>query len=115
MTPITITDPALVEQLRRVEATELRDPDGRVLGRFTASEGVRSGRPAYTRDDVRRFREQLEEARRRSEAGGVPPADSGRLPAGLEVPTPDESRRESRRPTDGKPLLEALRDLENRL
>lgn len=115
MTPITITDPALVEQLRRAEATELRDAEGRVLGQFTASGAVRSKRPAYTRDDVRRFREQLEEARRRSEAEGVPLEGSGRLPAGLEVPPPDESRRENRKPIDGKPLLEALRDLENRL
>ena len=40
MTPITVTDPALIEQLRRADATELRDPGGRVLGEFTARDSV---------------------------------------------------------------------------
>ena len=52
MTPITITDPALIEQLRRADATELRDPDGRVLGRFIVDreevpEGIFLPPPGY--------------------------------------------------------------------
>ena len=35
MTTITLTDPALVEQLRAAGIVEFRDPDGRVLGNFT--------------------------------------------------------------------------------
>jgi hypothetical protein len=35
---ITITDPGLLAQLRQAaEVVELRDPDGNVLGRFTAA------------------------------------------------------------------------------
>ena len=37
MTAITITDPAVIEQLRRDGVGEFRDPTGRVLMRFTAT------------------------------------------------------------------------------
>ena len=37
MTTITITDPAVIEQLRRDGVGEFRDPTGRVLMRFTAT------------------------------------------------------------------------------
>ena len=37
MTAITITDPALIEQLRRDGVGEFRDPSGRGLMRFTAT------------------------------------------------------------------------------
>ena len=37
MTVITITDPALIERLLREGFGEFRDPDGRVLMRFTAT------------------------------------------------------------------------------
>ncbi|MFO0851890.1 MAG: hypothetical protein U0871_25490 [Gemmataceae bacterium] len=46
---ITVTDPALLDQLlRAADGTELRHPDGRVIGRFVVEElgklppGVRS-------------------------------------------------------------------------
>ena len=117
MTTITITDPALIEQLLRDGEGEFRDPTGRVLMRFTASgtEPDESSlrRPPYTRDDVRRFREQLEAARRAAETGGAPPEEPGRLPPGFKLPPlPDRGPAHLER---GKPLLEALRDLEERL
>ena len=64
MTPITITDPALIEQLRRADATELRDPDGRVLGQFLVeSEGVYLPPPGYespfTDEQRREFRQHV--------------------------------------------------------
>lgn len=37
MTTITLTDPTLVEKLLREGFGEFRDPDGRVLMRFTAT------------------------------------------------------------------------------
>ncbi len=37
MTAITVTDPALIERLRHDGVGEFRDPDGRVLMRFTAT------------------------------------------------------------------------------
>jgi len=37
MTAITITDPALIEQLLHEGCGEFRDPTGRVLMRFTAT------------------------------------------------------------------------------
>lgn len=37
MSAVTITDPALIEQLRRADVAEFRDPEGRVLGRFAAA------------------------------------------------------------------------------
>ena len=40
MTAITITDPAVIEQVRHSDAIELRGPDGRVLGRFHVEAGV---------------------------------------------------------------------------
>ncbi len=113
MTVITITDPTLIEQLRHADAVEFRDPDGRVLGRFPSSNNGPSEQPTYTRDDVRRFREQLEAARRAAEAEGVRPEESGRLPPGLKLPPlPDRGPAHLQ---SGKPLLEALRDLEERL
>ena len=112
MTTITITDPALIEQLRRAEATELRDPDGRVLGRFSTSGDAPRKRP-YTRDDVRRFREQLEAARRKSETEPIDETRDFRPPPGFKFPTlPDCGPAHLQ---SGKPLLEALRDLEDRL
>ena len=68
MTPITITDPALIEQLRHADATELRDPDGHVLGRFVVErdevpQGVFLPPPGYQSpfaDEQRReFRKQV--------------------------------------------------------
>ena len=37
MSAVTITDPALIEQLRRADVAEFRDSEGRLLGRFTAA------------------------------------------------------------------------------
>ena len=34
MTTITLTDPALVEEVLKAERVEFRDPQGRVLGEF---------------------------------------------------------------------------------
>ncbi len=117
MTPITITDPALIEQLRRVDATDLFDPDGHVLGQFSASDGDSaespSERPTYTRDDVRRFREQLEAARRKAEAEPLDESRDFKPPPGFKLP-PVRDRGPARL-QHGKPLLEALRDLEERL
>lgn len=64
MTTITITDPALVAQLLRVEVGELRDPDGRVLGRFLVEpEGVFLPPPGFvspfTDEQRREFRKQV--------------------------------------------------------
>ncbi len=37
MSDITITDPALIERLRRGDVTEFRDAEGRILGRFASA------------------------------------------------------------------------------
>ena len=37
MTTITLTDPVLIDQVQHAEVVEFRDPDGRVLMRFTAT------------------------------------------------------------------------------
>ncbi len=37
MTTITLTDPVLIGQVQHAEVVEFRDPDGRVLMRFTAT------------------------------------------------------------------------------
>ena len=117
MTAITITDPELIEQLLRDGEGEFRDPSGRVLMRFTASgkEPVESSltRPPYTRDDVRRFREQLEAARRTAAAEPLDEARDFKPPPGFKLPPlPDRGPAHL---LHGKPLLEALRDLEARL
>ena len=113
MTAITITDPKLIEQLRRVDTTELRDPDGRALGRFVAPDSVPSKRPTYTRDDVTRFCEQLVAARQKAEAEPLDETREFKPPPGFKLPPiADRGPAHLER---GKPLLEALRDLEGRL
>ena len=117
MTTITITDPALIEQLLRDGEGEFRDPSGRVLMRFIASGKApvepSLRRPAYTRDDVRRFREQLEAARRQAETEPIDETRDFKPPPGFKLPPlPDRGPAHLER---GKPLLEALRDLEERL
>ena len=86
MTAITITDPAVIEQLRRADAIELRDPSGRVLGRFLV------------------------------EAGVEPEGVEGVFlpPPGFVSPFTDEQRREFRKQVSGRPLKDILRDLEKR-
>ena len=37
MTRITVTDPVLIEQLRRARTGVLRDPEGRLLGSFAVA------------------------------------------------------------------------------
>ena len=93
MTTITITDPALIEQLRRVDATELRDPDGRVLGRFTTRDSE-SGCPPIELSRLLEIGQEL------------------RLPPGTKSPISEEDRRENRTQLDGRPLQDILRDLE---
>ena len=110
MTAITITDPTLLEQLRRVDATELRDPDGQVLGEFAPR---RRSRPAgMTRADVREFREQMEVAMRKAEAEPIDEARDFKPPPGYKLPFTDEQIAEFRRHKTGRPLLESLRELE---
>lgn len=68
MTTITITDPALIEQLRHANAAVLRDPDGRVLGRLVvepdeAPEALFVPPPGFvspfTDEQRREFRKQV--------------------------------------------------------
>ena len=68
MTAITITDPAVIEQLRHADAVELRDPDGRVLGRFLVEadaepEGMflppAGSASPFTDEQRREFRKQV--------------------------------------------------------
>ena len=68
MSDITVTDPALIEQLRHANGTVLRDPDGRVLGRFTvepdeAPEALFLPPPGFvspfTDEQRREFRKQV--------------------------------------------------------
>ncbi len=68
MTTITLTDPQLIEQLRRDGAGEFRDPSGRVLGRFTvepdeAPEALLLPPPGFvspfTDEQRREFRKQV--------------------------------------------------------
>ena len=120
MTTITLTDPVLIAQLLRADAGELRDPSGRVLAKFSAAPTTDAPppvRPAYTRADVREFREQLERliANRPDGPPDLLPDDLCRLPPGFKSPITEEERRENRKQTDGKPLLEGLRDLEESL
>lgn len=93
MTTITITDPALIEQLRRADAVELRDPEGRVLGDFTARDGV----PRRPHAELFRLLETGQELR---------------LPPGTKSPISEEDRRENRKQLDGRPLKDILSDLE---
>ena len=93
MNPITITDPALLEQLRHADGTELRDPDGRVLGEFTACDAV----PPRSHAELFRLLEVGQELR---------------LPPGTKSPITEEDRRENRKQLDGRPLSDILRDLE---
>ena len=93
MTAITITDPAVIEQLRHADAVELRDPDGRVLGDFTARDAV----PRRSDAELFRLLEIGQELR---------------LPPGTKSPIPEEDRRENRKQLDGRPLSDILRDLE---
>lgn len=110
MTTITITDPTLLEQLRRVDATELRDPDGQLLGEFAP---IRRSRPAgMTRADVREFREQMEAAMRKVEAEPIDEARDFKPPPGYQLPFTDEQIAEFRRRKTGRPLLESLREFE---
>ena len=120
MTTITLTDPVLIGQVQHAEVVEFRDPDGRVLAKFSATpttDAPPPERPAYTRADVREFREQLERliAQRPNTPPGSLPDDLCRLPPGFKSPITEEERRENRQQTDGKPLLEGLRDLEESL
>jgi len=93
MTPITITDPAVIEQLRHADAVELRDPDGRVLGDFTARDAV----PRRSHAELFRLLEIGQELR---------------LPPGTKSPISEQDRRENRKQLDGRPLADILRDLE---
>ena len=95
MTPITITDPALIVQLRRAEATGLRDPDGHVLGDFTACDAV----PRRSHSELFRLLEIGQELR---------------LPPGTRSPITEGDRRENRKQLDGRPLNDILRDLHAR-
>jgi cytochrome P450 len=120
VTRITLTDPVLIDQVQHAEAVEFRDPSGRVLAKFSAApttDALPPERPAYTRADVREFREQLERfiAQRPNSPPDSLPDDLCRLPPGFKSPITEEERRENRKQTDGKPLLEGLRDLEESL
>jgi hypothetical protein len=68
---ITITDPNLLAQLRQAgDVVELKDPDGKVLGRFNAE-----GRGKLPPGVVSPFtREEMEE-RRRTQRSGRPLKD----------------------------------------
>ena len=110
MTTITITDPALIEQLRRDDPVVLRDPGGRVLGEYASR---RRERPAgMTRADVREFREQMEAAARKAEAEPIDETRDFKPPPGYTLPFTDEQVAEFRRPKTGRPLPEILRELE---
>ena len=110
MTTITITDPALIERLRRADSVVLRDPDGGVLGEYAAR---RRERPAgMTRADVREFREQMEAAARKAEAEPIDESRDFKPPPGYKLPFTEEEVAEFRRHKTGRPLLEILRELE---
>ncbi|MFO0797912.1 MAG: hypothetical protein U0804_10560 [Gemmataceae bacterium] len=67
---ITITDPALIAQLREAGSAELTDPDGNVIGTF-AVEGLGALPPGVKSPFTR---EQMEE-RRRTQRSGRPLKD----------------------------------------
>lgn len=120
MMTIKLTDPVLIDQVQRAEVVEFSDPSGRVLAKFSAApttDAPSPERPAYTRADVREFREQFELliAKRPNGPPDLLPDDLCRLPPGFKSPITEEERRENRKQTDGKPLLEGLRDLEESL
>ena len=110
MTTITITDPALVDRLLHTGAGELEDDGGLPLVTFSPARPAPGG---VTRADVRVMRLQLEALRRRTETEPLDLTLDSKPPAGFVMPPlPERGPAHLER---GKPLLEALRDLEERL